>query len=79
MKILIIQSIIKFLPGSDSKEGKSKMWYIYIYNFISGTTKIWSFYFITLALFVPASQLVFSVEKLRRQKQEQMVNFSTVF
>jgi hypothetical protein len=42
-------------------------------------TKIWSFYFITLALFVPASQLAFSVKKLRRQKQEQMVNFLTVF
>jgi hypothetical protein len=31
------------------------------------------------ALFVPASQLAFLAEKLRSQKQEQTVNFSTGF
>jgi hypothetical protein len=31
------------------------------------------------ALFVPTFQLVFSAEKLRSQKQEQTVNFSTEF
>jgi hypothetical protein len=30
-------------------------------------------------MFVPTSQLAFSVEKLRSQKQEQKVNFSTDF
>jgi hypothetical protein len=30
-------------------------------------------------LFVPASQLAFPVEKLKRQKQEQTANFSTDF
>jgi hypothetical protein len=34
---------------------------------------------ITKTLFVPASQLTFSVEKLRSQKQKQIVNFLTVF
>jgi hypothetical protein len=31
------------------------------------------------ALFVPPSQLAFSAEKLRSQKQEQTVNFLTGF
>jgi hypothetical protein len=30
-------------------------------------------------MFVPSSLLIFSVKKLRSQKQEQMVNFSTDF
>jgi hypothetical protein len=30
-------------------------------------------------MFVPASQLPFLAEKLRSQKQEQTVNFSTAF
>jgi hypothetical protein len=34
---------------------------------------------IAKALFVPASQLAFPAEKLRNQKQEQMVNFLTSF
>jgi hypothetical protein len=33
----------------------------------------------TKALFVPNSQLAFLAEKLRSQKQEQTVNFSTGF
>jgi hypothetical protein len=33
----------------------------------------------TKALFVPASHLAFPAEKLRSQKQEQTINFSTDF
>jgi hypothetical protein len=33
----------------------------------------------TQAMFVPASQLIFSVEKLKSQKQKQTTNFLTVF
>jgi hypothetical protein len=35
--------------------------------------------FLQKVLFVAATQLAFSAEKLRSQKQEQMVNFSTGF
>jgi hypothetical protein len=38
-------------------------------------TCTFSYYSATKALFGPASQLAFSVEKLRSQKQKQMVNF----
>jgi hypothetical protein len=35
--------------------------------------------YVTKALFVSASQLAFSVEKLRSQNQKQTANFSTGF